>query len=71
MTPGCTVELLDHLPLFTGAGLRAGSRWMVDAVYPDRGIANIADRNGAVVACAVPVQRLREVVVTTVTDEEF
>lgn len=71
MTPGCIVELLDHLPLFTGAGLRAGSRWTVDAIYPDRGVANIASNNGAIVACSVPMSRLREVVVQIVTDEDF
>lgn len=83
MTPGCTVELIDHVPLLTGAGLRAGSRWTVATIHAESGTANIADRSGAIVACCVPVGRLREVaakraeaanvanVADVVTDEDF
>lgn len=77
MKPGDIVILNDHLPLLTGTGLRAGSRWAVDSVYQQQGAANLADRSGAIVACCVPLSRLRPVPfvrrepVAPVSDEDF
>ncbi len=71
MKPGDTVTLIDHLPLFTGAGLRAGSRWRVDQFHADRSVVNLASiTSGAIVACCVPVERLR-VEKAIVSDEDF
>ena len=59
MKRGDTVTLIDHLPLFTGAGLRAGSRWRVDQVHPQQRTVNLASLiSGAIVACCIPMSRL-------------
>lgn len=76
MNPGDIVTLTDHLPLFTGAGLRAGSRWVVASIHTQHETANLADRHGAIVACCVPTSRLKIdaqtlPAVAAVTDEDF
>ena len=61
-THGTAVELIDELPLVSGLMLRAGTVLWVDAFYPSKNTVNlIRPHTCDLVACLVPVDRLRVV----------